>query len=215
MLDIRRPKNAIYIAMADIEKNLIRYLKMESALNTFFACLDYCLPKCIQREMQTQGNRPVAACCKDRYHSICDLEHPAFERLRAEREKRYGRPRDHAWADPVSPCQYHNPLKGCLLTTHKSPICIAFFCRKGIDFLRSRYGIYAYDYLGVYYALEWILTGDLPEKTYHEFRGSILDSTARIIEVNRQSPIYSQSVSPGKLEVQPHFGLYRQQNGRR
>lgn len=171
-------------AMAAIEKNLRRYLEMEGVLNDFFSSLDFCLPRCIKHTIQKQGNHPVAACCKGRYHSICDLEHPSFVRLRQEREKRFGKPQDHTWTNPVSPCEYHNPLQGCLLTTHKSPICIAFFCRKGIDFLRSRYGIYTYDYLGVYYALEWILTGGLSEKEYLELRGSILDGTAKIKEIN-------------------------------
>ena len=163
-----------------IERNLKRYLETEKLLNAFFAALDYCWPRCIRIEMQRNGNRPVAACCQNRYHSLCDLEHPAFERLRAEREKRFGKPEEHAWTHPVSPCQYHNPDKGCLLATHKSPICIAFLCREAIEFLRSCYGIFSYDYLGVYYALEWILTGDFSYEQYIEFRESILVMTARV-----------------------------------
>jgi hypothetical protein len=168
--------------MAEIEKNLKRYLETERLLNAFFSSLDYCLPICIRPELEKNGNRPVAACCKNKYYAICDLEHPAFARLREEREKIFGRPGDHQWSSPVSPCEYHNPACGCLLATHKSPICLAFFCRKGIDFLRSRYGIYTYDYLGVYYALEWMLTGDLPETQYVEFRDSLLEMIERLKE---------------------------------
>jgi hypothetical protein len=166
--------------MDDVESHLNRYLLAEQKLNEFFAALDYCLPRCIAVAKRNNGNRPVAACCQNKYYSICDLPHPSFERLRQEREKRYGRPEDHAWADPVSPCHYHDPENGCLLATHKSPICLAFLCREGIDHLRGRYGIYTYDYLGFYYALEWILTGDLPDKDFKEFVASITAMAAKV-----------------------------------
>ncbi len=166
--------------MQAIEANLKRYLSAEQRLNEFFGKLNYCLSYCIVPEKRKNGDRPVAACCQNKYYSICDLPHPAFERLRQEREQRFGKPEDHVWPDPVSPCQYHDPHLGCLLTTHKSPICLAFFCRQGIDHLRSRYGIYTYDYLGFYYALEWILTGDLPEQEYESFMADIAAMTARL-----------------------------------
>lgn len=166
--------------MADSEKNLRRYLKTETLLNCFFSSLDYCLSACIGPELQKNGNQPIAACCQKKYYVICDLPHPAFEHLREEREKLFGRPQDHFWSNPVSPCEYHNPATGCLLTTHKSPICLAFFCRKGIDFLRNRCGIITYDYLGVYYALEWILTGDLPDSQYMQFRESLLEMIEKL-----------------------------------
>ncbi|GAB6094869.1 hypothetical protein JCM14469_11210 [Desulfatiferula olefinivorans] len=159
--------------MNDIERNLARYLAMETLLNEFFGAFDYCLSRCIRPAMEKNGNRPVAACCKNRYYGLYDLDHPAFDRLRDEREMRYGKPGDHRWMSPVSPCEYHNPESGCVLATHKSPVCLAFMCRESIDFLRETYGLYAYDYLGVNYALEWILTGDLPEDQYREFKAGI------------------------------------------
>lgn len=168
-----------------IANNLNRYLAAERKLNNFFAALDYCLPCCIAVEKCKIGGRPVAACCQNKYHSICDLPHPAFERLRQEREKRFGRPETYVWHDPVSPCQYHDPHQGCVLETHKSPICLAFFCRPGIDHLRSRYGIYTYDYLGFYYALEWILTDDLPARDYQAFLADIEAMTARLKQIAR------------------------------
>ena len=173
--------------MDDIENNLKRYLAAEQRLNEFFESLNYCLPSCIAVEKRKNGDRPVAACCQNKYYSICDLAHPAFERLRQEREKRFGTPEEHRWLDPVSPCPYHNPRKGCLLATHKSPICLAFLCREGIDHLRGCYGIYTYDYLGFYYALEWILTGDLPEKDYEDFMASIAAMAARVKQASCRS----------------------------
>lgn len=166
--------------MNDPEINLKRYLDTEGLLNRFFAAFDYCLSRCIQPALTANGNRPVAACCKKKYYMLYDLDHPAFERLRQERERLYGEPAQHHWVDPVSPCEYHNPRTGCLLATHKSPICLAFFCREGIDTLRSDYGIFTYDYLGVNYALEWILTGDFSDHHYREFRQSIVDMTEKV-----------------------------------
>jgi len=163
-----------------IEANLKRYLETETLLNGFFAVFDDCASRCVPELLAQNGNRPVAACCTRPYHCECDLDHPAYERLRQEREKRFGKPTDYRWPDPVSPCEYHNPAAGCVLTTHKSPICLAFFCRKAIEHLRSRFGIVTYDYLGFYYALEWILTGDLADSQYADFRQGIIDMTAKV-----------------------------------
>ena len=165
-----------------IEKNLRRYLETEGLLNAFFSAWGYCVANCIQPEMLKNGNKPVAACCSNKYYALYDLDHPAFERLKEEREKLFGKPEDHRWKNPVTTCEYHNPENGCLLSTHKSPICLAYVCQNGIACLRSRYGIYAYDYLGVNYALEWILTGDFNEKQYCEFRDSILDMIEKVSE---------------------------------
>lgn len=168
-----------------IKKNLERYLETETLLNDFFKVFDYCMRKCVAVFLEESGGKPVAACCKNRYHVIMDLDHPAFDLLRHEREIRFGKPEDQVNPDPVSPCEYHGPF-GCRLKTHKSPICIAFMCRKSIDFLRETYGIYTYDYLGVYYALEWIMTGDFSDESYREFRESIVTMT-RKVEAQDQS----------------------------
>lgn len=161
------------------EKNLARYLETETLLNIFFSTFNYCIDQCIRVEIEKNSGRPVAACCKNRYHCIYDLEHPAFNLLRSEREKRYGKPQDQANLNPVSLCEYHSPF-GCRLTTHKSPICLSFMCRESIDFIRDKYGIFTYDYLGVHYAMEWILTGCFSDSDYKEFRGSIVKMIQKI-----------------------------------
>lgn len=164
-----------------IKKNLARYLETETLLNEFFNSFNYCMEQCIRVEIEKNHGRPVAACCKNRYHCIYDLDYPVFDLLRAEREKRYGKPQDQINPDPVSPCEYHGP-SGCRIATHKSPICLAFMCRESIDFLRETYGIFTYDYLGVNYALEWILTGDFSDEDYKEFRQSIVEMIQKIKE---------------------------------
>ncbi|MBU1171238.1 MAG: hypothetical protein KKD44_16890 [Proteobacteria bacterium] len=166
--------------MNDTEKNLARYLEMEGILNDFFRVFNFCFDQCIKPEIEKNGNQPVAACCKNKYYMLYDLDHPAFDRLKQEREIRYGKPEDHHWPDPVSPCEYHSPVTGCVLATHKSPICLAFMCRESIDFLRKTYSIFAYDYLGVNYALEWILTGDFSHSQFNEFKDSIRDMIKKV-----------------------------------
>ncbi|MCG8472958.1 MAG: hypothetical protein MI742_14050 [Desulfobacterales bacterium] len=163
--------------MEKARENLNHYLEMEEILNRFFTLFDYCLKDCVLPELHRNGNQPFAACCKNRYYKIYDLDEPAFHLLRQEREALYGTPEEVKDSSLVSPCEYHTNT-GCLLPTHKSPICLAFMCRKSIDALRETYGIYTYDYLGFNYALEWILTGDMTETQYHEFKESCLEMIA-------------------------------------
>lgn len=171
--------------MKTIESNLKRYLDTERLLNEFFIAFDYCLSRCIEPALEKNGNKPVAACCQNKYYEVEDLEHPVFDLLRSERQKLYGTPTQQLRTDWVSPCEYHNPKSGCRLATHKSPVCVAFLCRNAIESLRREYDIYAYDYLGVYYALEWILTGDLPDHEFKLFRESILEMTRKVAAAKR------------------------------
>lgn len=174
--------------MTKMEHNLARYLELEGLLNEFFGAFDFCLGQCIKPEMEKNGNQPVSACCKNKYYKLYDLDYPAFDRLKEERELRFGKPEDYHWDHPVSPCEYHNPLTGCILKTHKSPICLAFMCRESIDFLRETYGIFAYDYLGVNYALEWILSGDFSEHQFQEFKDSIKDMIKKVSPILVPTP---------------------------
>jgi hypothetical protein len=92
--------------MSTSHANLERYLETEAILNALFASFDYCR-QCIAAEVEVNGHHPTAACCKNKYYALYDLDHPAFDLLREERQKRYGRPGDHRWEKPVSPCEYH------------------------------------------------------------------------------------------------------------
>jgi len=122
----------------------------------------------------------VTACCRDKYYTVFDLDHGGFDHLRQERERLYGTPESHFKRHSPSPCEYHDPQRGCILNSHKSPVCLAFLCRRGIDRLRTRFDIYFYDYLGIHYALEWILTGVFSDKDYLALKTSIIEATAKI-----------------------------------
>lgn len=164
----------------DASQNLKRYLFTETLLNTFFETFCFCFESCIRIELEKNNGNPVSACCQDTYYKKYDMDYPSFTLLKSEREKRFGTPQDYHFENRVSPCEYHNPKTGCVLATHKSPICLAFMCRESIDELRDKYQIYEYDYLGMNYALEWILTGDLPDSEYEALNQSILKMTETI-----------------------------------
>jgi hypothetical protein len=166
--------------MNAIESNLARYLELERLLNAFFSAFNFCYGRCLPSERMQNGGRPVAVCCRDKYYVLFDLDHAAFKRLRQERERLYGQPWEHTWMNPVSPCEYHDPENGCILKSHKSPTCLAFLCRKAVDRLRTEFDIYFYDYLGVTYALEWVLTGILSERDYLELEKDILTAITKL-----------------------------------
>lgn len=170
--------------MKTIQQNLTKYLSVEKLLNILFEHFNYCFTQCIEIEIIKNDGQPVSACCKDKYYKKYDLEHPVFELLKGERERLYGTPDEHHFDNPVSPCEYHNPKTGCILPTHKSPICLAFMCQESIGYLRKHYNIFEYDYLGVNYALEWILTDDFSEKDYVDFEKSITSMIQKIIAKN-------------------------------
>jgi hypothetical protein len=163
-------------------ENLEKYLEMEGILNNFFTRFDYCLSHCIRRD--GHGYMPNPGCCKGKYYKKYDLKHPAFDLLKSEREKRYGCPGDYEHIMRMSPCEYHT-LNGCLLKTHKNPVCLGFMCKESIDFMRAKHGIYTYDYLGFHYALEWILTGDFSDHDFETFRTDCLRMTEALYEGRR------------------------------
>ncbi|MCW7753138.1 hypothetical protein OOT00_03965 [Desulfobotulus sp. H1] len=154
------------------EACLHRYLEAESLLHHFYTYFDYCTAVCIPRLLSLTPGLPVAACCRDRYHTIYDLDHPSFDLLRSRRHELYGKPENQPENSGVSPCEYHGST-GCRLKDHKSPVCLGFMCRPAIDYLRKKHAIFTYDYLGFHYALEWILTGDMPPADWDIFRKSL------------------------------------------
>ena len=162
-----------------LNETLNNYLELEKILNEFLNVFNFCLPCCIEIEKTKHNALEVAACCKDKYYKRFDVDHPAFDLLKKERESIYGRPEDIQNSSKISPCEYHTQ-NGCILKTHKSPVCIGFMCRPSIDVLRTKYDIIEYDYLGMYYALEWQLTGDLSEKQYQDFKQTCIDITEKL-----------------------------------
>ncbi|MDY0360051.1 MAG: hypothetical protein RBR08_01210 [Desulforegulaceae bacterium] len=149
-----------------------RYIELEKILNDFCENFNYCFPYCIKKELET--NDIAVGCCKNKYYKKYDLDISSYDILKKEREKIYGPPSDYEHIKTPSPCEYHTS-QGCALKTHKSPICNAFFCPEAIDFLREKYKIFNYDYLGIYYGLEWTLDATFNEKQYLEFKNELIE----------------------------------------
>jgi hypothetical protein len=112
------------VPMDQIDIRLHHYLDIEIILNEVFEKINYCLACCILKPGTVIFPNP--GCCKDHYYKKYDLDHPAFDRLTAEREMCYGKPEAAKWIKRISPCEYHT-LSGCVLKTHKSPVCLSFF----------------------------------------------------------------------------------------
>ena len=178
--------------MNTFEENLCKYLEIESILNEFFHELNYCMIQCIQQQQKADRRSVIVGCCKDKYYKNHDIEHPSFELLRKKREQRYGTPESIVNSEKTGPCEYHTS-EGCRLKTHKSPICLSFLCRDAIDFLREQYQLFEYDYLGIYYALEWILTGDMSGESFEAFKNDCLNMVEKV-RINSKSVYIARSI---------------------
>lgn len=165
------------------QENLRLYLHLEEILNDFFGLFNFCMESCIPE--QARGFFPAMGCCKKPFYREYDLSDPGFDLLRTEREKRYGKPEDCFPYKRISPCEYHTP-EGCRLLTHKSPVCLSFLCKEGVETLRKRYGIYDYDYLGIHYGLEWTLTGAFSGIGQRQFYQQIKTMYENLLSVKKK-----------------------------
>jgi len=157
--------------MIDAQILVDRYLELERILNIFCSNFDYCLPYCIKQQIEEKG--VAIGCCQNKYYKKYDQDLPSYEILKKLREEIYGKPLEYEHIKTPSPCEYHTP-EGCVLKTHKSPICNAFFCPEAIEHLREKYLIFNYDYLGIYYGLEWTLDGTFSKTQYEDFRNELI-----------------------------------------
>lgn len=102
------------------EQCLDNYLKCEEALKSIFDKLTFC----------KDHAGKVCNCCKNdliKYY----YNRRVNEVLNTEREQLYGKGNVEN-----SQCRYLNN-NGCILKTHKPPICIAYACKGLIDELKS------------------------------------------------------------------------------
>lgn len=96
---------------------LEEYLVLEKKLSEFFKAIKYCGNKCIG------DNLSPVFCCKENDFYFEDIGVDEYIDLYIEREKIYGFPQ----LKENDECRYHTNT-GCVLKTHKSPVCIAWLC---------------------------------------------------------------------------------------
>jgi len=154
---MKTPKNKL-------EQGLLEYLACEEMLNTFFAKVTFCTKTClskpvgkyrVQGEMSGDRNQfpgNVGCCPQDyfRFGNYPEIEDRSL--LEERREEKYGLPKENKTS-----CGYHT-LNGCVLNTHKAPLCIAYLCQDLVQHLDTKYGI-TYSPQEVEKNLELILAG--------------------------------------------------------
>jgi hypothetical protein len=97
--------------LADPSKSLQRYLELESILHIFFEGTNYC---------RESFGQTCQGCCHKNLIEISKYQKECKE-LERERSRIYGE------GDSTRDCPYSSD-KGCILETHKAPICIAYTC---------------------------------------------------------------------------------------
>ena len=88
--------------MNAFRENLKTYLEIEKILNEFFNEFNYCIINCVPKEPETALRSARRGCCSDKYYKLHNIEHPAFELLRQEREKN-STENPRTWKTPKGP----------------------------------------------------------------------------------------------------------------
>jgi len=145
------------------------YLEIESLINLFFTKINFCIPNCITQKRRLESPAIVSgyiACCNDAFYNNNHLQNIPSE-FTTERIKIYGKPETEQEVRH-SICGYHTK-NGCLLKTHKSPVCISFACKPLNEFLSNIFGI-EYNYLQNKNKMNDILntSEDKKDEEYHK-----------------------------------------------
>ncbi|MFP4111737.1 MAG: hypothetical protein ACLFPQ_04900 [Candidatus Woesearchaeota archaeon] len=147
-----------------ISKNLRNYLKLESLLSEFFTAADYCINECISKEKGKTSQPKGIGCCNGNFY-LSGSEH--IRELEKERISIYGFP---DMEDKQEECRYHSE-KGCMLKTHKSPLCITFSCDGLKKYLKEQ-GI-DYNWISMQYEIMQTLAGKAAPITISKLEDNI------------------------------------------
>ena len=139
-----------------MEDCLKHYLECESILHEFFikAC-NNCF----------SSNKERRCCTGSWYNPVPGNNGERF--LDKERIKLYGLPKRR---NGRTGCGYHSS-NGCILETHKSPVCLSMVCFKLEDFLHSA-GI-NYNPREIYLSLSNILEGKVKNEELDSFKSRL------------------------------------------
>lgn len=119
------------------KKIIQQYLEIEDLLNQFFEKVGFC-QECVSGEVSKYSNESYntgkipgkfGCCTKDESHfSEFDKDPRIWKQFLEQRKELYGEPKENG----NEICKYHTE-EGCILKTHKSPICLGYTC-KDMDF---------------------------------------------------------------------------------
>jgi len=115
---------------------LKNYLEIEVLLNEFFKEVNYCVPNCITQKNSLDFSYISGSigCCDKNYYEIFN-NFKLFEFLENERIKLYGKPKPN-----TQYCGYHTE-SGCILNSHKNPLCLLYVCSSFKNYLESVHDI--------------------------------------------------------------------------
>jgi len=159
---------------------LKKYLHLEQLIEEFFQLVNYCYPKCVKK----QRGKTKAGCCARNYYIFHPvyLHSPAVRLFQLMRTAKYGIPTntEATLSDGYQACNYHEPT-GCILNDYKSPLCISFFCDKGIKWLQKKHKI-TFDAGNIQKLMYDILMDKITDKEYSELELRLQANLTKIKE---------------------------------
>jgi hypothetical protein len=111
-----------------------------------------------------RGSKNVG-CCYGNYFEL-NPNSDATKLLIEEREKKYGVPNFRK--NSMHRCAYHTN-DGCVLKTHKSPICLAYICRSRKESIKKTFNV-DYNCEPARQLLDSVLMGRLSQKEIRTFK---------------------------------------------
>ncbi|MDD5418065.1 MAG: hypothetical protein PHW96_04245 [Candidatus Nanoarchaeia archaeon] len=152
----------------ELKERLKSYLECESILNQVFERINYCAENCrLMKEKDTN-----IGCCGNMFdfyeYFNGEDKSPRLAFLVKDRIKIYGKPNK-----TEDKCGYHSD-SGCILKSHKSPICVTHCCSELKKYMGNKYSvIYHEDYISDCFAK--IVIGDFDNEFIEKFKKELED----------------------------------------
>ncbi len=144
------------------DQRIENYLKLEAILRKFFDEIKYCSTNC------------EFHCCYTDVPMASDQPSSTFAdcyKLKIQREIIYGT----GESDTLKNCRYKSD-SGCILLTHKPPMCISHICDKYLNSINEK-GYCKYSVLEVHSILLKVLDSDLSNNEFNECKEKIISMT--------------------------------------
>lgn len=165
-----------------LESSLQKYLEIEKLFNRFFSKIDFCQDRCVGDDFSlynlggSQIPCNLGCCVEDKSVSRTEsLSKKSLNELIKDRDEIYG-----TYQSLSDGCRYHNLNNGCVLDSHKSPICLGFICPPFVNYLKSEYGI-EYNTYYMIQGLEMLLNGNLSDLEFSSFKDEIEGFISKVI----------------------------------
>lgn len=159
------------VVNANLPQNIRDYLECEKLINQFFSALNYCMPNCIRKkESKYTLISPVSVpgflgCCNKDGEAMDISKHSKVVALLARlRIEKYG-----SGIPNLVSCHYHTK-KGCVLETHKPPICVSYCCSPMEKHIHRKFDLGNMCFLTRVYS---VLEGSCSKAELNEFKNRL------------------------------------------